>query len=237
MITTRLGQRMASRAGVLLVLVLAFTVLLVIVELKWGPVHRLDVRIDDSLHRTAVTDRDQTRWWRWVSNVLSPTVWRVLALGAAVTLWLRGRRPAAAFVVVAMAGAAALETVAKGLVGRARPVFSDPVAHAAGASFPSGHAMTSLTAFGLVIVMVAPKRRLAAIAVAVVAVGLVGFSRLALGVHYLSDVVGGWLLATAWLFAVDWFFRVRAADRSSGASRRRSARPAGPRGPGRPPGR
>jgi membrane-associated phospholipid phosphatase len=199
------------RAALTAVLLLAFAVLLAVVELQWGPVHRLDLRTARSLHRTAIDDPDQTRWWRWVSDVLSPTVLRVVALVAVVVLWLRGRRRTAVFVAVAVVGAAALETVTKVIVGRARPVFSDPVAHAAGGSFPSGHAMTSLTVFGVAVIM-AERRRRETVAVAVVAVAAVGFSRMALGVHYLSDVLGGWLLGTAWLLAVDWFFDGRRSD-------------------------
>ncbi len=202
---------MTPRAVGLALLVLAFAVLLALVELHWGPLHRLDVRTDASLHRSALADPGLTRWWRAVSNVLSPTVLRAVALVAAVVLWLTSRRRAAVFVAVAVAGAALLEAVAKELVGRARPVFAQPVAHAVGASFPSGHAMTSLTAFGVLVLLVAPRRRLPVAALAAVAVAAVGFSRLALGVHYLSDVVAGWLLAAAWLLAVHWFLYARTA--------------------------
>ncbi|MFN2563229.1 MAG: phosphatase PAP2 family protein [Jatrophihabitans sp.] len=199
------------RAALPAVLLLAFAVLLAVVELRWGPVHRLDLRTARSLHRTAIDDPNQTRWWRWVSDGLSPTVLRVVALVAVIVLWLRGRRRTAVFVAVAVVGAATLELVTKVIVGRARPVFSDPVAHAAGGSFPSGHAMTSLTVFGVAVIM-AGRRRRETVAVAVLAVAAVGFSRMALGVHYLSDVLGGWLLGTAWLLAVDWFFNGRTTD-------------------------
>lgn len=200
-------RRVTPRAAVLGILVLAFAVLLAIVEVSWGPVHRLDLRVANSLHRTALDDPDQTRWWRWVSDVLSPTVLRVAALVAAVLLWVRDRRPTAVFVVLTMAGAAVIETLTKVLVGRSRPVFPHPVASATGASFPSGHAMTSLTAFGLLVVLVAPRLRVPAIVLGIVAVAAVGFSRMALGVHYLSDVVGAWVLGAAWLIGAEWIFR------------------------------
>jgi len=209
---TRMARLLTRRAALLAVLLVGFAVLLAVVELRWAPVHRLDVGTARTLHRTAIDDPGETRWWRWVSDGLSPTVLRVVALAAVVLLWLRGRRRTAGFVAVAVVGAATLESLTKVIVGRARPVFSDPVAHAAGKSFPSGHAMTSLTVFGLVVILAGHHRR-AAIGVAVVAVGAVGFSRLALGVHYLSDVLGGWLLGTAWLLAVDWLFNRRPTER------------------------
>jgi undecaprenyl-diphosphatase len=219
MITTRVGRHAVPRAALLILVMLGFTALLVIVELKWGPLHRLDLGWAKSLNRTEVADPDQAQWWRAVSDVLSPTVLRVLSALVAAALWLKGQRSVAIFVVVSMAGAAALESVVKVLVGRARPVFPHPVAHAAGASFPSGHAMTSFVAFGLLVLLVAPRRRTAAIVLGIVAVALVGFSRLALGVHYLSDVLAGWLLGAAWLIATDWFFRVRMSTRSPATNR------------------
>lgn len=212
---TPMARLSAGRAALLAVLLVAFAVLLAVVEFRWGPLRRLDLHTARALHRTAIDDPGQTRWWRWISDVLSPTVLRIVALAAVVLLWLRGRRRTAVFVAVVVVGAATLESLTKVLVGRARPVFADPVAHAAGKSFPSGHAMTSLTVFGLLVILAVHRRR-AATVVAVVAVAAVGFSRLALGVHYLSDVLGGWLLGTAWLLAVDWFFNGRPTERPSG---------------------
>jgi membrane-associated phospholipid phosphatase len=102
-----------------------------------------------------------------------------------------------------------------------------PVAHAPGASFPSGHATTAAAAALVVIVLTWPHlagraRWLVASGAALVAVA-VSFSRLILGVHFLSDVVGGCLAAAAVVFGlvallrVDWagrrpFRRSRAAS-------------------------
>jgi membrane-associated phospholipid phosphatase len=223
--SARLGRHTAGRAALVGVLLIAFTLVLVVVELRWGPVHRLDRRVATSLHRTEVAHPTQADWWRWVSRVLHPDVLRITAVIAAVTFWVRRQRSAALLVLVAMAGAAALETTTKALVGRDRPAFADPVAHAPGASFPSGHAMTSIVAFGLVVLLVPAGRRATAITVGVCAVGLVGFSRVALGVHYVSDVVAGWLLGAAWLVVADWLVSRRSAPSA--------ARP----GPDRPRGR
>ncbi len=215
---TRLGRLLRGlatpRAALLVGLVLAFTVVLVVVETQWGPVHRLDRRVDDSLNRALQHRPGQVTFWKDVSLVLHPTVLRIVAAVAVVALWLRRQRLAAVFVVVTMAGAAVIETVAKLLVGRGRPVLLDPLAHASGKSFPSGHAMTSFVAFGLLVLLVHRRARVAAAAAALVLVPLVGFSRLALGVHYLSDVLGAWLLGGAWLLVVHWIFQSRAPDRS-----------------------
>jgi undecaprenyl-diphosphatase len=121
---------------------------------------------------------------------------------------MRDRRREAVFVVLAITLAAAVESIVKAAVGRARPVFAHPLSHAAGASFPSGHAITSFVAFGLLALLVPRRARLPAALGAVALSALVGFSRIALGVHYVSDVLGAWLLGAAVLVGTEaWFSR------------------------------
>src|SRR5262249_11541170 len=92
------------------------------------------------------------------------------------------------------------------------PVVDVPVASAPGNSFPSGHALGSIVAYGsllLVFLPAVPRRlRRVAIAVAAAIVVLVGFTRVALGVHYVSDVLAGWLLGVAWLTVPASAFRL-----------------------------
>jgi membrane-associated phospholipid phosphatase len=81
----------------------------------------------------------------------------------------------------------------------------DPVATAHGKSFPSGHAMSSTFVYGSLLLVFLPvvRRRVRPIlfGLTVVLVAAIGFSRLALGVHYITDVVGGVVLGLAWLAA------------------------------------
>ena len=193
------------RAVLLTALLVGFALVLAAVQSHWYPVRRLDLRIADDLHHAELRHPAQVSWWKWVSGVLSPDVLRIAAAGAAIGLWLSRRHRVALLVVVTMAGAWLLEVTTKALVGRDRPAFAHPVAHAPGAAFPSGHAMTSIVALGLLVLLV-PGLRVVAAAVGGLAVALVGFSRLALGVHYLTDVVGGWLLGAAWLVGIDGVF-------------------------------
>jgi undecaprenyl-diphosphatase len=90
---------------------------------------------------------------------------------------------------------------------RARPGLFDPLAHAIGFSFPSGHSALSAAFFGSLAGLAAAssrRRREAAghLAAGVVMVFLVGFSRVALGVHWPSDVLAGWAVGFGWLALV-----------------------------------
>lgn len=185
-------------------LLVAWAVLVTLVVTKWAPLHDLDLDVADDLHRVAVDHPGQVDWWTWVSRVLHPDVERVAWAVAAVALFLAHRVRTALFAVVVMVGEAVLEGVTKVAVDRNRPVFAHPVATAAGKSFPSGHALGAVVAFGLVVLLVPRRFKVVAGLVGALAVLLVSYSRLALGVHYLSDVVGGWLLGVAWLLVAGW---------------------------------
>lgn len=203
------GRSPDRRLAVFIAVLAAWVLLLVLVVTAWGPLHRLDLDVANDLHRVAVDHSGQVDWWKWVSRVLHPDVERIGAAIAAVLLYLARRARSALFVVVVMLGAAILEAVTKLAVGRDRPEFVHPVASAAGKSFPSGHALGAVVAFGLVLVLVPRRFKVAAGMVGGAAVLLVSYSRLALGVHYLSDVVGGWLLGAAWLMLAVWLLGER----------------------------
>jgi undecaprenyl-diphosphatase len=119
-----------------------------------------------------------------------------------VLFWQRRRRPAI-LVAVTMVGAALLSGGTKALVGRPRPVVAVVVHRASGRSFPSGHALTSFVAVGRLVLLLWPtcsaRQRALLLGVATLLVTAIGFSRLALGVHYLTDVLGGWLIGALWL--------------------------------------
>ncbi len=119
-------------------------------------------------------------------------------------------------------GLALLIPVSKALIGRARPIVDVPVAETpSNAGYPSGHATTAVVLWGLLALVALPAGRRRArpwiLAVAIALVVIVGFTRLALGVHYLTDVLAGWGLGVAWLAAMVMAFRawpgVSGADR------------------------
>jgi len=94
----------------------------------------------------------------------------------------------------------------KTLFARPRPTVVPPLAWTDSTSFPSGHAMNSLLVFGMLAYHLwrefpRPPARLVFLAAAAFLVGAIGMSRLFLGVHYLTDVLGGYSAGTVWLAA------------------------------------
>jgi len=106
--------------------------------------------------------------------------------------------------VLAVGGGELINLVLKALFARERPAFPDPLQTLTSPSFPSGHAMASMIFYGLIVYLIVRRVRvwhwrvLAAITGAVLII-LIGFSRIYLGVHYLSDVLGGYAAGFVWL--------------------------------------
>lgn len=174
-------------------------VLTALVVARWRPLLAYDDQVVRDLHSHAVAHPGVTHTMRILTDwVWDPWTMRALAVAACVLLWLRGRRERALRVAVATLVAAAVQQGLKALVGRERPVWPDPVDSAHFAAYPSGHAMTATVVCGLLLWLL-PRRtprwavRTAWVAAAVSVLG-VGFTRVYLGVHWPSDVLGGWLL-------------------------------------------
>lgn len=101
-----------------------------------------------------------------------------------------------------LAGAAVTGYLMKIFVARARPGVSIPSLVESSFSFPSGHATASMAFYGFLMYMlctVFPAKRLPIVLVGVFLIGVIGFSRLYLGVHFPSDVLAGYLLGALWL--------------------------------------
>ena len=146
-----------------------------------------------------------TRVFHGLTTSGSPTVMTILSIVCAVVLLARSKQTLAVTWIAAFGGGAVLEHLIKRGVGRSRPVFA-AVHHAnESASFPSGHAMLSTLAVGMLVYVlivtgvVRGWARVAVVVVAFVYVVLVGVSRVYLGVHYPSDVLGGFAAGGAWL--------------------------------------
>ena len=141
----------------------------------------------------------------------------VVAIGlvvACVVLVYTGRRRAALMLLTAVVGGTVLNLLLKEIFVRPRPSFTNTYYQEVGFAFPSGHAMLSVVFYGALAYVIGNRptgpigggksllTRHARVALAIVAVAvalIVGFSRIYLGVHYLTDVLAGWMAGTCWL--------------------------------------
>ncbi|HVH66993.1 MAG TPA: bifunctional DedA family/phosphatase PAP2 family protein [Gemmatimonadales bacterium] len=145
-----------------------------------------------------------------IANVISlfgsPVTLTALALGVGVLLAVQRRWIALAGWVAAFAGAGLLTEVLKLLIRRPRPLGA-ALLQQYGWSFPSGHALGSLIGYGMLAYVLIvfwihrPRAQVAAALGAALLIVAIGVSRLYLGVHYFSDVVGGYAAGVLWLSA------------------------------------
>lgn len=127
----------------------------------------------------------------------------VLGLSVLFLLWKRSW-PAMATLVVAVPGGMLLNELLKLAVHRQRPFFVDPFGSWSGYSFASGHSIGATLLYGQLALLVVPMlknrhwRRMT-VCITTLLIVTVGLSRIALGAHYLSDVLGGITLGILWL--------------------------------------
>ncbi|RKT16262.1 undecaprenyl-diphosphatase [Streptomyces sp. 1114.5] len=176
-----------------------FGLLAALVTSHWQPLDRFDQEWIGELHDYAREHRAWTAAVQTLSDIGGTVTMRALLGVAAVWLWLIGARVLAGWVAAqTLVGWGALWAL-KAAFDRGRPAFTDPVSHAGGPAFPSGHAMASAITcavlVGLLWYRVHRRGRTAACAVAAASVLTIGWTRIALGVHWPSDVLAGWLAA------------------------------------------
>jgi undecaprenyl-diphosphatase len=194
----RLG-RLAAVAGA----GLGFALLLVLVRMQWLPLESVDRGLAARLNSAVADHPAVVAMLQFITNLGSFAVIGWLVAIATLMLLVRRRYRLAGYLVVTSVGAAILDPTLKLAVGRLRPVVSHPLAVGGGNSFPSGHALDSIIVYGSLLLVFLPAiparwRRPVTVALALL-VAAIGFTRLALGVHYLSDVLGAWCLGVAWL--------------------------------------
>ncbi|MGW4806312.1 phosphatase PAP2 family protein [Kitasatospora sp. NPDC004272] len=206
-----LGERLLAAVAAFAVAAVPAALLLVLIEANWPPLHRLDAGAANRLHAAVREHPAVLSALRTLSNgVWDPLTMRLLVAAAVGWLLLRRARRLAVWAAATVTASGLIGWAVKAAVARARPALPDPVAHAPGFSFPSGHAMTAATCCTVLLLVFSPVLRppwrRAARALAVLSVLGVGFTRVALGVHWASDVLGGWLLGLALVAATAWAF-------------------------------
>jgi len=146
-------------------------------------------------------------FFRTMSRMGSTVV--VLSLGVLLAvLCVRRCKAVAVALIVATFARPAIEFILKELVERDRPDFERMV-QGTGYSFPSGHPFAAMALYGMIPVVVGlftTRRTLwwASVAVSAFMIVAIGFSRVYLGVHWLTDVVAGMIIGALFLMGVEW---------------------------------
>jgi membrane-associated phospholipid phosphatase len=189
------------------------------VRTDFGPQLRLDGVVSDALyagdHRAvplsdllAVLTAPGLSWFRFV--VFLPVLVLLLRLRAWWT---------AAWLVTAVVLIGPLTGLLKIYFGRVRPDFAEGGARLESLSYPSGHSSGIATLVTVALIMAWPllagRARHWALAAGVLLVLLVGLTRMWLGVHFLSDVVGGWALGVGWSLLTALLFGALAEGRAA----------------------
>jgi undecaprenyl-diphosphatase len=150
----------------------------------------------------------------------SVTVLLVVVAAACGYLFLRRRALEALLLMVAAGGGLAISQMLKTVFGRDRPPDAYRAAEVLNQSFPSGHAMLAAVVYLTLGAMLARasshwRLRVYVMSVAILIALLVGLTRVHLGVHWATDVLGGWCAGAAWAtmcWLLDRWVRKRAGD-------------------------
>lgn len=142
-----------------------------------------------------------------VTALGSGSVIIMVVLLASVFLWLTKHKWSVYVLLLVVLGGKLLNNLLKGGFGRERPSIVESITDVSSQSFPSGHAMSSIVAYGSIAYLIGrlePSKRLRYTiwTVAILLVLAIGATRMYLGVHYPSDIIGGYVAGAAWIFVV-----------------------------------
>jgi undecaprenyl-diphosphatase len=165
-----------------------------------------DVPLLEAIHATTRPGLD-----RFAATLTKFGVFRgVFPVATVVSIWLLYQRRwrSLAYWAITLSGSIVINRTAKAYWHRLRPSLWNSVAPESDFSFPSGHAMSSMTLVAALVILTWGTRWSGIIAIfGSIFVVAIGWTRLYLGVHFPSDILAGWLVALAWAIGVGLILR------------------------------
>jgi undecaprenyl-diphosphatase len=180
-------------------------------EMLEGETQQFDTFVRTAVHQLATPGLTLLmQVFSFLGSVAAVTAMCLVAI--CVSVYCRRTR-AAALLAITMLGVAVLDVALKHAFHRPRPAAffgATPSTY----SFPSGHALGSFCFYGMLAAILAARAggwgsKFCVWTSAVVLVGMIGFSRIYLGVHYPSDVIAGYCVAAVWVGAIGFLDRMR----------------------------
>ena len=156
--------------------------------------------IDPWLSQLASAGRDQSGFWLSLSQFGQSKIVGALALLAAIALWAAGRGRAGVLLVAVVAVQIASNALLKLLFARGRPDLFPHLDVVADLSYPSGHSAQNACFYLLLAFILHRHTVWFGVPMAI----LVGLSRVVLGVHWPTDVLGGWMEGLAFALIGSW---------------------------------
>lgn len=161
---------------------------------------------DQSILRALVLRAGQSPAWQielaqWISWAGDAAQRSLVFIGCALWLFWKKRPRAGLIMLVVPALAGATSSILKQVFARARPDVAPHLDNISNLSFPSGHATSAIAILLLAALIMPARQRTLWIGLAVIGAGAIGASRIALGVHWPSDVLGGYLWGTGFAMA------------------------------------
>ena len=169
-----------------------------------APITQLDVEVANWLHAHARANEGLRAFLMLLTHMHSTPGILAMALLAGIWLLRRGHRYWTVALLASVPGGQILNVLLKHSFERARPHFAEPLLELSTYSFPSGHAMGATVLYGFLACYAARQARswwgrVLPFALALAMVATVAFSRMYLGVHYLSDVLAAFAEGCGWL--------------------------------------
>lgn len=182
---------------------------IVFIVLTWnvianGPLLRWDQPLAESLHQYALNSSELEHSLMVFSFYLGRELVAVITAVAVIVFWRKKDWQKLALMLIGVGGGSLIWVGFSFLFGRQRPQFDNPVWHPLPwGGFPSGHALVAVATFSLLAYFLwqrtlSPWKRVLIITVAVIITLLIGYSRLYLGAHYISDIVAGYAFGIFW---------------------------------------
>jgi undecaprenyl-diphosphatase len=168
-------------------------------EVREGETLRYDRAILQFIHLTFASET-MNNIVKFMTDLGGPTIVTFMLVVASVYLIFKKHPRYASFLLTAVGGAVGINIILKTLFQRTRPELWERIVTEQSYSFPSGHAMASMAlACAVIFLCWETKYRSLAIVFGVIYISIIAFTRLYLGVHYPTDILGGWLMSFGWV--------------------------------------